>query len=168
MKKIKLILFFLILNLTTISLAKACDLLSINIGGDKSEIEDIFGPIEVDEDDEESVSKFTSSKEGFCTDIDLGEVLIHGYIMGDKIAAVEIEVQNGPENKESAKKKIYDYAQNKFGGIEVDSNKWIGYKLWDVDNKQIFYYNHKDRDNNVQEGIAVTSVEYYRVLADDE
>ena len=97
----KIYLGFVILLVFTFSISKslACDLLSINIGSNKSSIENIFGKI----DDTEltisqtettrsgetniggEVSVYMSSKDAFCNEIDFGEVLIKGYVVNNKV-----------------------------------------------------------------------------------
>ena len=45
MKKFKITILVILLNVLTIKAIEACDLLSVNIGGDKSDIEHYFGSI---------------------------------------------------------------------------------------------------------------------------
>ena len=94
----------------------ACNLLGINIGGDKSEIEEYFGTIEIDEEsdegNEEKLSDITTVSMGtdlFCPDVNLGNSIMHAFIVDDKIAGVSIEVVNGTNNEESKKKLLYNY-----------------------------------------------------------
>ena len=47
---------------------------------------------------------YVTEKNAFCEDIDFGEVLIKGYVVNNKVGAVEIELQNGQNNDQSAKK----------------------------------------------------------------
>ena len=119
---------------------EACNLLSVNIGGDKSST-DIFGIIEDDEIDEDTnVNVFTSNIDAFCTDINFGEVLVKLYVMDNKVGAVEIEVMNGPDNEESKKGLLRSYVESNFGGLDLESVEWSGYKIWEIHSKQILYY----------------------------
>ena len=43
-----------------------------------------------------------------------------------------------------------------------------GYKFWNIGGKQIFYYKIIDKNNEISEGVAVTSPKYYDVLLDEE
>jgi len=169
MKKLKIIFFFLFFNVFMVKTTQACDLLSINIGGNKSSVQNIFGTIDDEDINEDyNVTQFSSPPEAFCTSIDLGNVTIKGYIIDNKVGAVEIEVMNGPENEESKKGLVRSYVESNFGNIGLDSKEWPGYKIWNIGNKQIFYYNMKDNFGKTQEGVAVTSAQYYRALVDDE
>ena len=160
----------------------ACDLLSIDIGSNKSSIENIFGEIE----DTEIITKdigvtrggnpelggevlvYTSTKDAFCEDIDFGEVIIKGYVVNNKVGALEIEVQNGPDNEQSNQGLLNQYVQSNFGPIEANDNDWPGYKFWNINEKQIFYYKIKNIIGEIHEGVAVTSAKYYEVLLDSE
>ena len=168
MKEFKIILLVILLNILMVKAVEACDLLSVNIGGDKSST-DIFGLIEDEEIDEDiTVNVFTTTADAFCTDINLGEVLVKVYIFNNKVGAVKIEVQNGPDNEESKKGLVRSYVESNFGSLNTESEEWNGYKLWDIGEKQILYYNIKQSDGFIEEAVAVTSKEYYRTLADDE
>jgi hypothetical protein len=146
---------------------EACDLLSINIGGDKSST--AFGIIEDDEIDEDiEVNIFTTTIDAFCTDIDFGEALVKLYIADNKVGAVEIEVMNGPDNEESKKGLLRAYVESNFGGLDLESAEWNGYKIWDIGPKQILYYNLKRSDGHIVEGVAVTTAEHYKTLVNDE
>ena len=85
MRNLKLIFIIFLLNLLMTASSKACNLLNIDIGADKSTVEDIFGTIE-DEDisDFYNVTKFYSPIEFFCEEIELGNALINGYILNKK------------------------------------------------------------------------------------
>ena len=169
MKKFKITILVILLNVLTIKAIEACDLLSVNIGGDKSTI-NFFGLLDDEDIDEDSrVTVFVSQVDAFCTDIDFGEVLLNMYITSDsKIGAVEIVVQNGPNNEESKKGLLKSYAQSNFGNLDTESEEWNGYKIWDIGPKQIYYYLEELDNGLIKEGIAVTSAKYYGVLADDE
>ena len=54
MSTIKTFIFSLIFILALNNLSTACDFLSVNIGGNKSEIEKYFGTIEFDEEIDEA------------------------------------------------------------------------------------------------------------------
>ena len=94
------------------SFALACDLLSIDIGGDKSKIEEYVGggfgdEVEVDEVDEDEVKPSviiaSGDIENFCKSGIFGFAEFKAYIADDKIAGVAIEVSNGAGNEESKK-----------------------------------------------------------------
>ena len=187
MKKFYLILV-LIFTLFRVQTLWACDLLSIEIGSDKNTIENIFGNM-----DDESiyvsdqpggtiptsksselegiggpVSVHVTEKKAFCADIDFGEVIIKGYVVNNKVAAVEIEVQNGPNNDQSKEGLLNKYVQTSFGQVDTESNQWGGYKFWDIAGKQIYYYKIKSNSGEIIEGVAVTSQQYFEVLMEDD
>ena len=168
MRNLKLILIILLLNLLMTASSKACNLLNIDIGADKSTVEDIFGTIE-DEDisDFYNVTKFYSPIEFFCEEVELGNALINGYILNKKVGAVEIEVQNGPDNEESKSKLVRNYVIANFGSVDPESKDWQGYKMWEIEDKQVYYFYRKYR-GYIYESVAVTNSEFYRALADDE
>ena len=168
MRNLKLILIILLLNLLMTASSKACNLLNIDIGADKSSVEDIFGTIE-DEDisDFYNVTKFYSPIEFFCEEVELGNALINGYILNKKVGAVEIEVQNGPDNEESKSKLVRNYVIANFGSVDPESKDWQGYKMWEIEDKQVYYFYRKYR-GYIYESVAVTNSEFYRALADDE
>jgi len=169
MKKFKITIIVILLNVLTTKAIEACDLLSVNIGGDKSTI-NFFGLIEDEDIDEDSsVTVLASEIDAFCTDIDFGQVLLNIYITSDsKIGAVEIVVQNGINNEESKKGLLKAYAQSNFGNLDTESEEWNGYKIWDIGPKQIYYYLYERDNQQTKEGIAVTSAEYYAVLTTDK
>ena len=168
MKKFKIILLVILLNILMVRAIEACDLLSINIGGDKSSTA-IFDIIEDDEIDEDTnVNVFTDSVDAFCTDIDFGEALVKLYIADNKVGAVEIEVMNDLNNEESKKGLLRAYVESSYGTINTDSEEWNGYQFWDIGGKQIFYYISKYNDGSIKEGVAVTTEELYYVLVSDE
>ena len=168
MRNLKLIFIIFLLNLLMTTSSKACNLLNIDIGADKSTVEDIFGTIE-DEDisDFYNVTKFYSPIEFFCEEIELGNALINGYILNKKVGAVEIEVQNGPDNEESKSKLVRNYVIANFGSVDPESKDWQGYKMWEIEDKQVYYFYRKYR-GYIYESVAVTNSEFYRALADDE
>ena len=168
MRNLKLIFIIFLFNLLMNASSKACNLLNIDIGADKSTVEDIFGTIE-DEDisDFYNVTKFYSPIEFFCEELELGNALINGYILNKKVGAVEIEVQNGPDNEESKSKLVRNYVIANFGSVDPESKDWQGYKMWEIENKQVYYFYRKYR-GYIYESVAVTNSEFYRALADDE
>ena len=168
MRNLKLIFIIFLLNLLMTASSKACNLLNIDIGADKSTVEDIFGTIE-DEDisDFYNVTKFYSPIEFFCEEVELGNALINGYILNKKVGAVEIEVQNGPDNEESKSKFVRNYVIANFGSVDPESKDWQGYKMWEIEDKQVYYFYRKYR-GYIYESVAVTNSEFYRALADDE
>ena len=148
----------------------ACDLLGINIGGNKSEIEKYFGTIE--NDDEEELRDITTVSMGvdrFCPNSNLGESLIHAFIVNDKIAGISIEVLNGTNNEESKKQLLYNYATSNYGSIENSSNpNWTGYKTWSIGGKEIIYSKTYYRKNFLIEELQISNAEYIFYLNDNE
>ena len=148
----------------------ACDLLGINIGGNKSEIEKYFGTIE--NDDEEELRDITTVSMGvdrFCPNSNLGESLIHAFIVNDKIAGISIEVLNGTNNEESKKQLLYKYVISNYGSIENSSNpNWTGYKTWSIGGKEIIYSKTYYRKNFLIEELQISNAEYIFYLNDNE
>ena len=125
MSSIKTFIFALIFFLFLNNLSTACDFLGINIGGNKSEIENYFGTIDdsegmiVDADntdeefsEENNDANETITTEGltvsapiddFCPNSNLGNAIINAFIVEDKIAGISIEILNGTNNEESKK-----------------------------------------------------------------
>ena len=169
MKKFKITILVILFNVLMIKAIEACDLLSVNIGGDKSTI-DFFGLIEDEDIDEDtSVTVFVSQVDAFCTDIDFGEVLLNGYITDEsEIGAVEIVVQNGIDNEESKKGLLKSYVEANFGSVNTESEEWNGYKIWNIGPKQIYYYLYERENQPTKEGVAVTNVNLYGVLTTDQ
>ena len=183
MKKNIFTLFF-ITTLFSSQISWACDLLRIDIGSNKSSIENIFGTFEDEQSQLEEIIGTTrgtgsiglagevfiyfTEKRAFCEDIDFGDVLIKGYVVNNKVGAVEIEVQNGKDNDQSKKGLLKQYVQANFGTVDTEDKSWPGYKFWNIGGKQIFYYKIIDKNNEISEGVAVTSPKYYDVLLEDE
>ena len=169
MKKFKISILVILLNVLMIKSTEACDLLSVNIGGDKSTL-NFYGEIYDDEiDPDSSVTVFESTIDSFCTDIDFGNVLLKIYITGNStIGAVEIAVQNGTDNEETKRGLLKGYAESNFGNLDMDSEEWNGYKIWDIGSKQIYYYAYEKNNQPTEEGIVVTSKRYYEVLLHDQ
>ena len=167
MKKFKISILVILLNVLIIKSIEACDLLSVNIGGDKSTL----NFIEIEDDDidlDSSVTVFETAIESFCTDIDFGNVILKTYITGkSKIGAVEIKVQNGTDNEETKKGLLKGYAESNFGNLDMESELWNGYKFWDIGSKQIYYYAYESENEPTNEGIVVTSKSLYDVLLHD-
>ena len=107
-----------------------------NSSSRSNEQEGVGGPVTV----------LVSEKNAFCEDINFGEVIIKGYVVNNKVAAVEIEVQNGPDNDQSKEGLLNKYVQTSFGQVDTENNQWGGYKFWDIAGKQIYYY--KIKSNN--------------------
>ena len=91
--------FALILHSIILPSAYSCDLLSVNIGGDRSGFNNIFGPFNTGlnneagvELEEEEYEILETTSDAFCKDIDLGEVLVYGYLVDGLIAGLQIEV----------------------------------------------------------------------------
>ena len=167
MKKFKISILVILLNVLMIKSIEACDLLSVNIGGDKSTL----NFIEIEDEDidlDSSVTVFETTIDSFCTNIDLGNVILKTYITGKgKIGAVEIKVQNGTDNEETKKGLIRAYAESNFENLDMESELWNGYKFWDIGSKQIYYYAYERDNRPTDEGIVVTSKSYFDVLLHD-
>ena len=85
------LVFLLVLNKASF----ACDFLSINIGGNKSQIEKYFGPIETDEENVEEpndVTTVSAEIDRFCPNSNLGNSFIRAFIVNDKIAGIIIGI----------------------------------------------------------------------------
>lgn len=54
-----------------------------------------------------------------------------------------------------------------FGSVDPESKDWQGYKMWEIEDKQVYYFYRKYR-GYIYESVAVTNSEFYRALADDE
>ena len=174
-------MFALVFLLSFNKVGFACDLLSINIGGNKSEIEKYFGTFEVDNgerdvdieaDKEEELNDITTVSIGtdlFCPDINLGETLFHAFIVNDKIAGISIEVLNGTNNEESKKQLLYNYVTSNYGSIENSSDQnWTGYKTWSIGGREIIYSKMYHREKFLIEEVKVSNVEYMSYLTDNE
>ena len=157
-----------LLGLNKVSLA--CDLLGINIGGNKSEIEKYFGTIENDDDEElRDITIVSMGIDRFCPNSNLGESLIHAFIVNDKIAGISIEVVNGTNNEESKKKLLYNYVIANYGSIENSSNtNWTGYKTWSIGGKEIIYSKTYYRKKFLIEELLISNAEYMPYLIDNE
>ena len=166
------LVFFLALNKTSL----ACNLLGINIGGDKSEIEKYFGTIEIDEEvdegNEAKLSDITTVSMGvdlLCPNANLGNSIIYAFIVNDKIAGISIEVLNGTNNEESKKQLLYNYATSNYGSIENSSNpNWTGYKTWSIGGREIIYSKMYYRKKFLIEELQVSNAEYMPYLIDNE
>ena len=150
----------------------ACDLLGINIGGNKSEIEKYFGPIEIDKENEMEKGYITTVSTGvdlFCPNANLGNSLIHAFIVNDKIAGISIEVLNGTNNEESKKQLLYNYVTSNYGSIENSSNpNWTGYKTWSIGGREIIYSKMYYREKFLIEELQISNAEYMPYLTDNE
>ena len=160
----------------------ACDLLGINIGGNKSEIEKYFGTIDIDieeemgidieeenEEEPRDITIISMEIDRFCPNSNLGESLIHAFIVNDKIAGISIEVLNGTNNEESKKKLLYNYATSNYGSIENSSNpNWTGYKTWSIGGREIIYSKMYYREKFLIEELQVSNAEYISYLTDNE
>ena len=127
--KMKKIIYLIIFFLGLQNFCAACDVLDINIGGDKSEAEEYFGPIEIEEENKELVTIFTGEAETFCPDSDFGSTFVNMYILEDKVVGVSLQVQNGPDNEESARQVLYNYVIARYGDIENSSLNLRGKKI---------------------------------------
>ena len=165
------IIYLIIFLLGFQNICAACDLLDISIGGDKSEAEEYFGPIEIEEENKEVVTIFTGEAETFCPDSDFGSTYVNMYILEDKVVGVSLQVQNSPDNEESARQVLYNYVIARYGDIENSSDpNWTGYKAWTVGNKEIVYsksFNHSTEAFIVEE-LLVSSPEYISSVIDNE
>ena len=176
MKIVRTVAFSLVFLLSLNKASLACDLLGINIGGDKSEIEKYFGTIEIDEEvdegNEAKLSDITTVSMGvdlFCPNANLGNSIMHAFIVNDKIAGISIEVLNGTNNEESKKKLLYNYVTSNYGSIENSSNpNWTGYKTWSIGGKEIIYSKTYYRKNFLIEELQISNAEYIFYLNDNE
>ena len=155
----------------------ACDFLGINIGGNKSEIEKYFGTFEnddeeADEGNETKLSDITTVSMGvdlLCPNANLGNSIMHAFIVNDKIAGISIEVLNGTNNEESKKKLLYNYVIANYGSIENSSNtNWTGYKTWSIGGKEIIYSKMYYREKFLIEELQISNAEYMPYLIDNE
>ena len=161
MNTIKTFIFSLIFALFLNNLSNACNFLLINIGGNKSEIENYFGPIDdldemtVDPVDPGNTDKISNDSnetriretetvsapiDDFCPNSNLGNATINAFIFEDKIAGISIEILNGTNNEESKKRLLYNYVTSNYGSIEGGDNpNWEGSKKWSIGGREIFY-----------------------------
>jgi len=176
MIKMKLFISTFVFYLALNSFSLACDLLSIDIGADKSKIEEYIGggfgdEVEVDEDEvKPSVIIASGDIENFCKNGTFGFAEFKAYIADDKIAGVAIQVSNGEGNEESKKKLLYKYVVNKFGAIEnSDKPNWIGYKVWQVGGKEVTYYKMLEEEEFLIEELQVTNSKFrdYIIVQDE-
>jgi hypothetical protein len=176
MSTIKTFIFSLIFILALNNLSTACDFLSVNIGGNKSEIEKYFGTIEFDEEiDEADETKVTDiptvsmPADILCPNTNLGHSIIHVFIVDDIIAGISIEVINGTNNEESKKRLLYKYVTGNYGSIEnSDSPNWTGYKIWNIGGRKIIYTKMYHVENFMLEELQITNPEYMSYLIDNE
>ena len=187
MSTIKTFIFSLIFALFLNNLSNACNFLLINIGGNKSEIENYFGLI--DDLDGEIVDAENTDKEtydadetktteglivsapidDFCPNSNLGNAIINAFIVEDKIAGISIEVLNGTNNEESKKRLLYDYVTSNYGSIEEGDNpNWEGSKYWSIAGREIFYSKIYLTENYLVEDLQITNLEYMSYLIDNE
>ena len=187
MNTIKTFIFSLIFILFFNNLSNACNFLLINIGGNKSEIEKFFGPVndldgmtadpentdeDTYEDDEQKTREgltLSAPIDDFCPNSNLGNVIIHALILEDKIAGIVIEVLNGANNDESKKRLLYNYVTSNYGSIEGGDNpNWEGSKKWSIGDKEILYDKIYLTENYLVEELQITNLEYMSYLIDDE
>ena len=187
MRAIKTFIFSFIFILFLNNLSNACDFLGINIGGNKSEIEKFFGPVndldgmtadpentdeDTYEDDEQKTREgltLSAPIDDFCPNSNLGNVIIHALILEDKIAGIVIEVLNGANNDESKKRLLYNYVTSNYGSIEGGDNpNWQGSKKWSIGGREILYDKIYLTENYLVEELQITNLEYMPFLIDDE
>tara|TARA_B100000686_G_C16504021_1_gene818603 strand:+ start:267 stop:869 length:603 start_codon:yes stop_codon:yes gene_type:complete len=191
MRTIKTFTFTLIFILALNNLSAACDLLGINIGGDKSEIENYFGTIDdldgMIVDPENSDEEFTEENndanetitmegltvstpiDDFCPNSNLGNAIIHAFIVEDKIAGILVEVLNGTNNEESKKRLLYNYVTSNYGSIEdSDDPNWTGSKNWNISGKEVLYTKIYLTENFLVEELQITNSKYISYLLDNE
>tara|TARA_Y100000590_G_scaffold413436_1_gene509273 strand:+ start:337 stop:927 length:591 start_codon:yes stop_codon:yes gene_type:complete len=187
MSAIKTFIFSFIFILFLNNLSNACDFLGINIGGNKSEIEKYFGPVndldgmtadpentdeDTYEDDEQKTREgltLSAPIDDFCPNSNLGNVIIHALILEDKIAGIVIEVLNGANNDESKKRLLYNYVTSNYGSIEGGDNpNWQGSKKWSIGGREILYDKIYLTENYLVEELQITNLEYMSYLIDDE
>ena len=190
MNTIKTFIFSLIFILFFNNLSNACNFLLINIGGNKSEIEDYFGPIDnldamtVDLVDPGNTDKISNDADetrlretetvsapidDFCPNSNLGNADIHAFIVEDKIAGISIEILNGTNNEESKKRLLYNYVTSNYGSIEGGDNpNWEGSKKWSIGDKEVIYSKVYLAENYLVEDLQITNLEYMSYLIDNE
>ena len=190
MNTIKTFIFSFIFILFFNNLSNACNFLLINIGGNKSEIEDYFGPIDnldemtVDLVDPGNTDKISNDADetrlretetvsapidDFCPNSNLGNADIHAFIVEDKIAGISIEILNGTNNEESKKRLLYNYVTSNYGSIEGGDNpNWEGSKKWSVGGKEVIYSKVYLAENYLVEDLQITNLEYMSYLIDNE
>ena len=187
MRAIKTFIFSFIFILFLNNLSNACDFLGINIGGNKSEIEKYFGPVndldgmtadpentdeDTYEDDEQKTREgltLSAPIEDYCPNSNIGNAIIHALILEDKIAGIVIEVLNGANNDESKKRLLYNYVTSNYGSIEGGDNpNWEGSKKWSIGGREIIYDKIYLTENYLVEELQITNLEYMSYLIDDE
>ena len=190
MSSIKTFIFALIFLLFLNNLSTACDFLGVNIGGNKSEIEEYFGAIDnLDAMTEDPVDPGNTDKisndadetrlretetvsapiDDFCPNSNLGNADIHAFIVEDKIAGISIEILNGTNNEESKKRLLYNYVTSNYGSIEGGDNpNWEGSKKWSVGGKEVIYSKVYLAENYLVEDLQITNLEYMSYLIDNE
>ena len=191
MNTIKTFIFALIFFLFLNNLSTACDFLGVNIGGNKSEIENYFGTIDdsegmivdADNTDEEFSEENNDANEtittggltvsapidDFCPNSNLGNAIINAFIVEDKIAGISIEILNGTNNEESKKRLLYNYVTSNYGSIEEGDNpNWEGSKKWSIAGREIFYSKIYLTENYLVEDLQITNLEYMSYLIDHE
>ena len=192
MELINKLTFSIILVFILNGIGNACNLTSISIGGNKSQIEKYFGTSEVDIiDPEVDISEVEESfyeqdeitairnsdtniletaTDVICPNIDFGNSIFKAYIFEDKIAGVGIEVLNGSDNEESNKNLLHNYVVSTFGSIANNSSdpNWTGSKTWDIGGIQVTYYKILYREKFLLEELQITNAEYAYHLIDNE
>ena len=192
MELTKRLTFSIILVCILNGIGNACNLTSISIGGNKSQIEKYFGTSEVDIiDPEVDISEVEESfyeqdeitairnsdtniletaTDVICPNIDFGNSIFKAYIFEDKIAGVGVEVLNGSDNEESNKNLLHNYVVSTFGGIANNSSdpNWTGSKTWDIGGIQVTYYKMFYREKFLLEELQITNAEYAYYLIDNE
>ena len=190
MSIIKSFIFSLLFVLCLNNLSTACDFLGVNIGGNKSEIENYFGPIDdldemtVDPVDPGNTDKISNDSnetriretetvsapiDDFCPNSNLGNATIHAFIFEDKIAGISIEILNGTNNEESKKRLLYNYVTSNYGSIEEGDNpNWEGSKKWSIGGREILYTKVYLTENYLVEDLQITNSEYMPYLLDNE
>ena len=192
MELTKRLTFSIILVFILNGIGNACNLTSISIGGNKSQIEKYFGTSEVDMiDPEVDISEVEESfyeqdeitairnsdtniletaTDVICPNIDFGNSIFKAYIFEDKIAGVGVEVMNGSDNEESNKNLLHNYVVSTFGSIANNSSdpNWTGSKTWDIGGIQVTYYKILYREKFLLEELQITNAEYAYHLIDNE
>ena len=192
MELINRLTFSIILVFILNGIGNACNLTSISIGGNKSQIEKYFGTSEVDIiDPEVDISEVEESfyeqdeitairnsdtniletaTDVICPNIDFGNSIFKAYIFEDKIAGVGVEVLNGSDNEESNKNLLHNYVVSTFGNIANNSSdpNWTGSKTWDIGGIQVTYYKILYREKFLLEELQITNAEYAYHLIDNE
>ena len=173
MKKYKLLIILIIINLLSLNVVNAdeCAFADIEIGGDISKAIEIYGePIEIVNAEEDEDTTYDSYIEMDFTTICPGSGIEDGeveiIIAGDYIAGFIISAYTRIEDPNIKEKLIYYYVKENYLSFtkEIESSDWIGRAHWDANEKE-FYYNKKlIRKKKINEKLLITNEEMGRAF----